>query len=816
MANEPRRLSILSSHEIDELFGLPNFSDDDRRLYFDLSAKEREAVEDIRTFSVAAHLVLQLGYFKAKRQFFLYEQEISVLNDLRYIVTQHFPARTLSSLKSPSRPIRTEQQRSILQLFNYQLCDSEAKAALEDKAQRIAMLSTQPIYIFRELIQYLELHRIVMPSYRYMQEMIGRVVAYERTRIAQLLNTSMDPLIVQQLTALLQADSGLFRVSALKHEAKDFSYKELRQEVARRQFFQPLHEFAQQFLTTAGISNESGKYYASLVKFYTTYKLQRMKKETAQLYLLFFAFHRFRQINDNLIEALIHWVDQYEKQAKRAAEEAMNNAVASASKNLQAAGHVLSLFTDDQITDDTPFSSIKEKAFTLLDPEQFPLVSDYLRNIAFDKTAFEWSHYTKLSATFKRNLRQLFSDLDFAGRVEDSPLLEAIEFLQNLLRTDKSPRQTDPSLFPTEIIPKGLRRYLFRKEGNTLKDLDVDRYEFLVYRLLRNSLEAGDLYVKNSNEFRRFEDDLISDLRWQDKEQILREISAPILLAPIKDTLAEFHAMIEARYTAINQHITEGVNKHIKVIGAAEKRRWKLLYPSTDEPINSDFYSQLPGIGIADLLWFVAGNTGFLSAFTHVLDRYVKHEADPREIFACIVAMGTNMGLSKMAEVSGLSAPAMAGTSRNYLRLETLRAANDAISNATSQLPAFHLYDIQDTLHSSSDGQRMETQINTLNARYSPKYFGLQKGVSAYTLVANHVPINAKIIGTHEHESHYVFDLLHNNTSDIKPERHSTDTHGTNQVNFWILHAFGYYFAPRYRDLHKKMETLVGSKKPAE
>ncbi|HIF5920183.1 TPA: Tn3 family transposase, partial [Raoultella ornithinolytica] len=741
MANEPRRLSILSSHEIDELFGLPNFSDDDRRLYFDLSAKEREAVEDIRTFSVAAHLVLQLGYFKAKRQFFLYEQEISVLNDLRYIVTQHFPARTLSSLKSPSRPIRTEQQRSILQLFNYQLCDSEAKAALEDKAQRIAMLSTQPIYIFRELIQYLELHRIVMPSYRYMQEMIGRVVAYERTRIAQLLNTSMDPLIVQQLTALLQADSGLFRVSALKHEAKDFSYKELRQEVARRQFFQPLHEFAQQFLTTAGISNESGKYYASLVKFYTTYKLQRMKKETAQLYLLFFAFHRFRQINDNLIEALIHWVDQYEKQAKRAAEEAMNNAVASASKNLQAAGHVLNLFTDDQITDDTPFSSIKEKAFTLLDPEQFPLVSDYLRNIAFDKTAFEWSHYTKLSATFKRNLRQLFSDLDFAGRVEDSPLLEAIEFLQNLLRTDKSPRQTDPSLFPTEIIPKGLRRYLFRKEGNTLKDLDVDRYEFLVYRLLRNSLEAGDLYVKNSNEFRRFDDDLISDLRWQDKEQILREISAPILLAPIKDTLAEFHAMIEARYTAINQHITEGVNKHIKVIGAAEKRRWKLLYPSTDEPINSDFYSQLPGIGIADLLWFVAGNTGFLSAFTHVLDRYVKHEADPREIFACIVAMGTNMGLSKMAEVSGLSAPAMAGTSRNYLRLETLRAANDAISNATSQLPAFHLYDIQDTLHSSSDGQRMETQINTLNARYSPKYFGLQKGVSAYTLVANHVPI---------------------------------------------------------------------------
>jgi TnpA family transposase len=76
------------------------------------------------------------------------------------------------------------------------------------------------------------------------------------------------------------------------------------------------------------------------------------------------------------------------------------------------------------------------------------------------------------------------------------------------------------------------------------------------------------------------------------------------------------------------------------------------------------------------------------------------------------------------------------------------------------------------------------------------------------------VPINAKIIGTHDHESHFVFDLLHNNTTDIKPERHSTDTHGTNQINFWILHVFDYSFAPRYRNLRKKAESLVGFKHP--
>ena len=53
-------------------------------------------------------------------------------------------------------------------------------------------------------------------------------------------------------------------------------------------------------------------------------------------------------------------------------------------------------------------------------------------------------------------------------------------------------------------------------------------------------------------------------------------------------------------------------------------------------------------------------------------------------------------------------------------------------------------------------------------------------------------------IGADEHESHFVFDILFNNNTDIQPEIHSTDTHGTNEVNFALLHVFGYQFAPRY------------------
>jgi len=119
-------------------------------------------------------------------------------------------------------------------------------------------------------------------------------------------------------------------------------------------------------------------------------------------------------------------------------------------------------------------------------------------------------------------------------------------------------------------------------------------------------------------------------------------------------------------------------------------------------------------------------------------------------------------------------------------------------------------------LHSSSDGQKFETRIHTFNARHSPKYFGLKKGIVSYTLVLNHVPVNAEIFGANDHESHYVFDLLFNNTTEVEPAVHSTDTHGTNEVNFALLHLFGYQFAPRYKDIYKKVTNgLYGFKHPS-
>lgn len=235
-----------------------------------------------------------------------------------------------------------------------------------------------------------------------------------------------------------------------------------------------------------------------------------------------------------------------------------------------------------------------------------------------------------------------------------------------------------------------------------------------------------------------------------------------------------------------------------------------MRYPRPREPGTHALFEALPDVPITSVLQLIEERCGFLRAFTHGSGRYHKPPTDDHIIRACLVAWGTNMGLGRMGTISDLPAHILTHASENYLRLETLRHANDLVINAIIAMPRFHRFDLGDQVHSSSDGQKFESQRITFGARHAPKYFGRRKGRVAYSLVANHLPLATRMIGAHEHESHYVFDSIKRNETELRPTRHSTDTHGTNQVNFGLLHLFGYEFAPRYKNLPRKLNTSLG------
>jgi len=96
----------------------------------------------------------------------------------------------------------------------------------------------------------------------------------------------------------------------------------------------------------------------------------------------------------------------------------------------------------------------------------------------------------------------------------------------------------------------------------------------------------------------------------------------------------------------------------------------------------------------------------------------------------------------------------------------------------TRGLPIFKYHNTcGDKLHVSFDGEKIVAKFETFNAKYSSKYFGIEKGLVVLSMILNGIAVNFKIIGAHEREGHYVFDLIFNNNTNVKPDWVSGDRH---------------------------------------
>ena len=807
-----KRLQILGDEEIETLYGLPHFTPEEQAEYFALSPQDIAAIKPLHGLKSQIYAILQLGYFRARHRFFIFSFS-TVSADVQYIQAQYFPTFELTDYE-PAKNTRVKHQQIILALCNYQYCDDTARQTLSVKAQQAAKVYSKPIYIFRELLRHLEAERLVPPGYSSLQDVVGQAIDAEQDRLVLRVKQQLSQTDAAALNQLIENAPGLYEITQLKREPRSFSLSEIKREISRCEQIQELYKLTQTLLPALEISGESIKYYASLVNYYSVFRLNQLSQGVVHVYLLCFIHHRYQRANDNLLNSLIQKVKQYVEDSKVAAKERVYEYRIETNQNLAKAGQVLKLFTDDSIPEDASFQSVQATAFGILDRQKLAFVAEHIVTEAtFDETAFQWEHIDSLAQGFKCNLRPILQAVEFASAPGHAPVIEALQFLKAAVQKGRPLSQYRSDAFPMQCIPAAMKRYLYATDDDGGQWLP-DRYEFLIYRLLRNGLDSGDIFCRDSVRFRSFEDDLLSEKQWKAKAELIPATGLATLKQPIQEHLADLEQQLEDRLARVNQRLSAGENEHFEL---KPRGQWSLSSPGIRDSANHPMFGDLKKVNLSSVLHFVNQRCHFTDALVHILGRYTKHTADERILIAALMAWGTNMGIGQMAETSDIDYHTLADASDNFLRPETLEVANDLVCNATYELPIFSQYDVGDALHSSSDGQKFESQIETINSRHSPKYFGLKKGIVSYTLVANHIPINARIIGANEHESHYVFDLLFNNTTDIQPTVHSTDTHGTNQVNFALLHLFGYEFAPRYKDIYGTVShSLYGFQHPSK
>ena len=700
------------------------------------------------------------------------------------------------SLDDLSPTTKTKLINKLLKYTGFTAYQSKLdKEPLLKRLNDVVKINLEPRYVFDECIAYFGQNRIALAGYTTLQDTISTVLSNERNRIETVLNDSLSSGTRKTLLKLLESNNTFTDLAKLKKMAKDFSTSQITQELKTHKIIRSLYPEIKSLISELELSPKNLEYYASLVKHKSAYKLRRHADSQTILYLVCYLFFRYRETNDNLVAAFIYLVRKLTESAKGYAKQRIVEDVNIVRTKLKSAGSLLKYFIDAEMDDDLSFGDVRKKAFELIPADSIKLLSDHLDNNDFDGRQYEWQFIDKQSSKIKKLIRSLFMSIDIEFIHLKDELHEQYVMAHSELGELKAIQTIN-----IDVVPKHDREYL---EGDNTK-LIANRFEYFLYRKADQLFQSNSLTVKESVNNRSLSSDLIQPKEWQHKNTIIENTGLDKLVTPINQTLADKSQQLEVKLKEASSHIFSGDNKYVEFIPGKAELKWSIPNKRWQETIDNPLYSQIQHMGIVELMLFVDQKTGYLNSFTHISATKEKSPVDKEDLIACILANGTNYGLYKMANISDRSMGKLRSVDDSYVRYETLKTSNDQVSNAIATLPIFAYYHVDDNqLFSSIDGQKFECRINTFKARYSSKYFSKGKGVSALTLVSNHVPVSTQVIGANEYEGHFAFDLLYNNSSEIQPDTLTSDSHGSNRVNFAILDLFGYTFAPRYAKMKK-------------
>lgn len=806
--NPIKRIQLLPDAEIAELYARPVFNSVERELYFNLTDTERTLIADYADMNTRIYFILQLAYFKAKQQFFKFDFE-NVMDDVQYLITRYYSNTKQKLSGSLSRYYIKNQKQKILNLFNYKDWSSEYKSQIKSHTCELLRYHPKSQNVLRELLQYLEHQKIIIPSYRVFQDIFTAAVSAEEKRLNTLLS-SIPHDKKEWLSALINKEGGLAQINTLRLDQKDFTLTAIREEVDKAQNISIMYSFSKEFIPSLKLSRNTIRYYADVTEQYASYRLKYLNQTKQWLHVICFIYNRYHQFMDNLIISFMYHAKTIMEGGKDYAHQAMIEHNSNIVADFPKLAKFLKWFPKrgKKLT----YDELNEITYKTLPKQQFSVLAKYLQGEKFDKTAAKWEFYLKSVRKFSLYLRPILLTVPFTYYKKDSQLIAHINTLRAHYLSGKSPSDLKLPDAIRQSIPANMQKYLKRDVAD--EDIDPYLYEFYIYQKMYHQLHRGRLCCNESISYCDLKYDLINDAVVDDVEKISAKFGyskIPIYCDErLNSALAELDKAWDTTTNNIDLDLNPGFN--IKQTKSGQQD-WSLSYDSSNE-LDDAFFKTLPKTEIGEVMMFIDDLTGMWSGLTHIKDRYTKRKKpDILAIIAGILAEAFGISPEKMAEMSNLNSRLLRIMREDFIRIDSMCAMNDIVSNFIKSLPIFNVWNLfDDCLLADADGQKHATSDNTIQSRYSKKYLGKGKGISLYTLIANHVAVNAKNIGLNEYEGHSLYDMIYNNKTDINIDMVTGDNHSKNKVNYVALDSIDVDYVPSIKNIKEASNKLYSIK----
>ncbi|MEI8363680.1 MAG: Tn3 family transposase [Betaproteobacteria bacterium] len=817
------KMRIFNASEQKIFESAPIFNSVERKRFFTLPLALNESIENLRTPTNKVCFLVAVGYFKARNRFFtqqFYQADIEFISKQIGVNPEDVKPKTYK------KETYRRHQKLILDYFGFSSFDELAVVFAKNEISLMVRVHFRPKLILLEIVQVLTYKKIALPSYNVLAVLIIEAITQYQKLLNQTIIANLDVKQQKQLDALLEKVTGTgsndkwrYQITLLKKPSQSIQPAKIKENVTDLNSLLAIYLKFKPVITHLGLSYECLRYYAYSVIKSQIHQVSRRAEDDRYLHLLAFISYQTLKLQDMLIDTMLlavqatinsttkeHQERYYNERESR--EKSVNHLVDGLQKGfLGTIATIKIIIANAELTSD---QKVTEIAATVNRREVKKAgIKQQINDFKADlKTIQDGTDYYDLlenrSIKLQNRVAEIVRQTIFDSNCGNPLLYKAI------LHYQKKSGDIDKNA-PMAFLTPEQSSLIFNNDGK----FRISLYKALFYIAVADAIKSGVLNLIHSEKYRSLDDYMIPKADWNEHLEEYLQRAQLTEYADCKKTLIRLDQEVDRRYKETNNNFITGSNAYLtfRANGTFHVSTPKL--EDTDSAPLSGVFPDRKYIPLLEALATVDNATGLIEEFEHWQTKYRHTKPAKKVFFAGIMAYGCDIGHRKLAQISKqINETELDNAINWYFSLDNVRATNDRVLQYMDRMEAPNIYRNQDDLlHTSSDGQKFGVSVDSLNANYSFKYLGKDKGVSVMSFIDMRQMIwYSNVVSSAEREAAYVIDgLMYNDV--IKSDIHSTDTHGFSEVIFAVLYLLGFIFAPRIKGLgRQKLYAFINRK----
>jgi TnpA family transposase len=613
----------------------------------------------------------------------------------------------------------------------------------------------------------------------------------------------------QQILKLKRHNTEPYKVTLLKKSHQSIKPSKIKENIKDLEYLKTLFEELKPIIKQLDLAPEIVNYYAQLVIKSQVFQISR-REEKKYLYIIAFVIHQYYRLNDILIETLMQAVQSALNTGIRDHKEAfyktrkdrhqtINLLAKTLNEQVTTLQQIEEIIYRQNLTAEAQVETIKS-LFSKENKQDYYTICERLALLEKESQQITrnddyYNIMESKSVKLQNRVSGIIKHIDFDNTASDDKVIEAIKHYR-----EKDGRVEFDAM--VEFLDVNEQAILFNEKGK----FRILLYKVLLFENVAASIKAGTLNLQHSYKYRAFDNYLIPQDVWRTRKSEFLRRAGLEASDNFQKVFSDLKQKLQFHYQITNENLNAGKNEYAKVDTEGGIRISTPKVEQNDSDIITDLFPQNQFISLFEVLSTINKFSKFLDCFQHWQIKYNREKPEAKTFIAGIIGYGCNLGIHKIAKISrNINQNELENTVNWYFASDNLNNANDKILKLMEhlQLPQVFKKDENKT-HTSSDGQKFNIGVDSLNANYSYKYFGKGKGVSVYSFIdESHRLFYSTVISSSEREAAYVIDgLMYNDV--LQSDIHSTDTHGYSEMIFGIAHLLGISFAPRIKQFEEQ------------